>query len=401
MFRPITFRPLILQRVYLSNVVNTAINTTNTSVVVPSAATVHDVSATDVVGTATKPQYQSIASIPKLEIADGRYDVLGVILFVEEAARHINSRYNTQGYVREIVITDQTHNQPLTISAWNDLSGTASDALNFWAERFTVVEFTALKQNPRRAFALSTTMSTRIIHDPKGDRANMLREWVAFKFEAVDDDVVTFQEIEEKLRKKSTFFNLGPSNSLGSSGVLEWSLKAIGTDEDVSKKDPTKVTVGKNNEIEYSNLNKGEEFTPTEHQESSAVDIVELNVESTHDKTPTLEGKDKGKNKISEIHFPQTPMSSKGIIISDGSRNDAIDNVEIVNTSKISTVEWTELCRTRMSGTKHSPVTPSPIGDTKSSLDCAKSTAPKILRFTTAEQSANEGNEAATKDPKQ
>uniref|UniRef100_A0A803MQM3 Uncharacterized protein n=1 Tax=Chenopodium quinoa TaxID=63459 RepID=A0A803MQM3_CHEQI len=73
------------------------------------------------------PQYQSIASIPRLQVGDDRY-------------------------------------------------GTTSDALNFWAEKFAVVGFTALKHNPRRAFALSTTMSTRIIHNPKGDRANVLRE---------------------------------------------------------------------------------------------------------------------------------------------------------------------------------------------------------------------------------
>uniref|UniRef100_A0A803M6G2 Replication factor A C-terminal domain-containing protein n=1 Tax=Chenopodium quinoa TaxID=63459 RepID=A0A803M6G2_CHEQI len=391
------------------------------------------------------PQYQSITSIPKLEIADERYDILGVILFVEEAARQINSKYNTQSYVREIVITDQTDNQPLTISAWNDLS----------------------------ALALSTTMSTRIIHNPKGDRANMLREWVvaqkqllqdrqakvlqirdstqeqsmktieelkekkaantlmeerhwiqaiipnaaldnvfvytgcsccgkkcsvpegrqftcivsdnrncvsslrvAFKFEAVDvtgsitltsfnndieklfgktaaeiktmkdlDDMFAFQAIEEKLRKKTTFFKLGPSNSLGSSSVLEWSLKTIETAEDVSKKDQTKLTVARSDDIEYSDLNKSEEFTPTKHQGSSAL----------------------------------------------------MKAVELLSI----TAEWTELCHTRMSGTNHSPVTPGPIRDTKSSLDCDKSTAAKKLRFTTPEQSENEGDEAAKKDPQQ
>uniref|UniRef100_A0A803MLN7 Replication factor A C-terminal domain-containing protein n=1 Tax=Chenopodium quinoa TaxID=63459 RepID=A0A803MLN7_CHEQI len=424
------------------------------------------------------PQYQSIASIPKLEVADERYDVLGLILFVEEAARQINSKYNTESYIREIVITDQTHNQTLTISAWNDLSGTASDALNFWAEKFTIVGFTALKHNPRRAFALSTTMSTRIIHNPKGDRANMLREWVvaqkqllqdrqarvlqisdstqepsmktieelkekkaanslmeerhwiqeivpnasldnvfvytgcsqcgnkcrvpegrqftcifcdnkncvsaprvAFKFEVVDvtgsmtltsfnndtekmfgktaaevktikdcGDVFGFQEIEEKLRKKTTFFKLGPSNSLGSSSVLEWSLKTIETSDDVSKKDEAKLSVARNAESEYSDPN-------------NSIVIA-----------------DEGEHVV---------------------KDSTILRAEPIKTPKLSTTEWTYLCRTRMSGTKHSPVTPAPIGDTKSSLDYDKSTAAKKLRFITPEKTESKSDEVAEKDPEE
>uniref|UniRef100_A0A803MQ01 Replication factor A C-terminal domain-containing protein n=1 Tax=Chenopodium quinoa TaxID=63459 RepID=A0A803MQ01_CHEQI len=462
------------------------------------------------------PQYQSIASIPKTR------EVLGVILFVEEAARQINSKYNTESYVREIVITDQTHNQTLTISAWNDLSGTASDALNFWAEKFTVVGSTALKHNPRRAFALSTTMSTRIIHNPKGDRANMLREWVvaqkqllqdrqarvlqirdstqepsmktieelkekkaanslmeerhwiqaivpnasldnvfvytgcsrcgnkcrvqegkqftcifcdnkncvsaprvAFKFEVVNvtgsmtltsfnndtekmfgktaaeiktmkdcGDVFGFQEIEEKLRKKTTFFKLGPSNSVGSSNVLEWSLKTIDTSDDVSKKDEAKLSVARNAESENSDPNNSEAFTPTNHQRS--------NVEITNEETPDSKAKDKGKEKISEIPIPNIPFSSKGIVIADeGERavkDSTILTAEPVKTPKLSTAEWTDLCRTRMSGTKHSPVTPAPIGDTKSSLDYDKSTAAKKLRITTPEKTESKSDEVVEKD---
>uniref|UniRef100_A0A803MJY1 Uncharacterized protein n=1 Tax=Chenopodium quinoa TaxID=63459 RepID=A0A803MJY1_CHEQI len=60
-----------------------------------------------------------------------------------------------------------------------------------------------------------------------------------------------------------------------------------------------------------------------------------------------------------------------------------------------------DLCRTRMSGTKNSPVTPAPIGDTKSSLDYDKSTAAKRLRFTTPKKTESKSDEVAEKDPKE
>uniref|UniRef100_A0A803M656 Replication protein A OB domain-containing protein n=1 Tax=Chenopodium quinoa TaxID=63459 RepID=A0A803M656_CHEQI len=282
------------------------------------------------------PQYQSIASIPKLEVADERYDVLGVILFVEEAARQISSKYNIDSYVREIVITDQTHNQTLTISAWNDLSGTASDALNFWAEKFTVVGFTALKHNPRRAFALSTIMSTRIIHNPKGDRANMLREWVVAQKQLLQDRQARVLQIRDSTQEPS--------------------MKTI---EELKEK---KVALNVGTNAEYrkeGNL----------HVSFVTIKIV---------------------------------FRLRGIVITDeGERavkDSTILTAELVRTPKLSTAEWTDLCRTRMSGTKHSPVTPTPIGDTKSSLDHHKSTAAKKLRFTTPEKTESKNDEVAEKN---
>uniref|UniRef100_A0A803MZ79 Uncharacterized protein n=1 Tax=Chenopodium quinoa TaxID=63459 RepID=A0A803MZ79_CHEQI len=321
------------------------------------------------------PLYQSIALIPKLEVADERY-------------------------------------------------GTASDALNFWAEKFTFVGFTSLKHNPRRAFALLTTMSTRIIHNPKGDSANMLREWVAFKFEVVDvtgsmtltsfnndtekmfgrtaaeiktmkdcGDVFGFQEIEEKLRKKTTFLKLGPSNSLGSSSVLEWSLKTIDISDDVPKKGEAQISVVRNAQSENSDPNNRETYTPTKHQRSN-VDII-------NEDTPDSKAKDKGKEKISEIPIPNIPISSKGIVITDEEervvKDSTILTAETVRTPKLSTAEWIDLCRTRLSGTKHSLVTPTPIGDTKSSLDHHKSTLAKKLRFTTPEKTESKNDEVAEK----
>uniref|UniRef100_A0A803MLQ3 Uncharacterized protein n=1 Tax=Chenopodium quinoa TaxID=63459 RepID=A0A803MLQ3_CHEQI len=299
------------------------------------------------------PQYQSIASIPKLEIADGRYDVLGVILFVEEAARQVTSIYNTQGYVREIIIADQIHNQPSTISTWNDLSGTASDALNFWAERFSVVGFTTLKQNPRRAFALSTTMSTRIIHDPKGDRANMLRE--------CSDTLYLYKVVAQKQLlqdKQSRVLQIRDYTQ-------QQSMKKI---EELKEKKAANALMEEKHWIQA--------IIPSAALENV---FVYTSCSSCGRKCSYPEGR----------QFTCIVYDNKNCISSP--------SAETVDTSKISTAEWTELCRTRMSGTKHSPVTPAPVGDTKSSLDCAQGTVAKKLRFTAAEHNVNEGDEPAKK----
>uniref|UniRef100_A0A803MY44 Replication factor A C-terminal domain-containing protein n=1 Tax=Chenopodium quinoa TaxID=63459 RepID=A0A803MY44_CHEQI len=107
----------------------------------------------------------------------GKYDVVAVVLFVEEHSLEIISQTGRKNYVREIVITDQSNEQPVTVSVWNDLSEHDCDRLNNWAAKFQVVGFTSLRTVTRRGFALSSWMSTRIIHDPIGDRANVLKEW--------------------------------------------------------------------------------------------------------------------------------------------------------------------------------------------------------------------------------
>ncbi|XP_021751443.1 replication protein A 70 kDa DNA-binding subunit B-like [Chenopodium quinoa] len=56
-----------------------------------------------------------------------------------------------------------------------------------WAEKFNVVGFTALKALTARGFTLTTTMSTRIIHEPEGDRADILREWVKLYPQVLQD----------------------------------------------------------------------------------------------------------------------------------------------------------------------------------------------------------------------
>uniref|UniRef100_A0A803MU35 Replication factor A C-terminal domain-containing protein n=1 Tax=Chenopodium quinoa TaxID=63459 RepID=A0A803MU35_CHEQI len=123
------------------------------------------------------PDYQPLGSIPRAIYVDGKYAVIGVVLFVEEQAREIISTTGRKNLVHEIVITDQSNDQPVTIATWNDLAGRDCDLLTNWAEKFQIVGFTSLRPASRRGFALTTNMSTRVIHEPKGYGANVLREW--------------------------------------------------------------------------------------------------------------------------------------------------------------------------------------------------------------------------------
>uniref|UniRef100_A0A803M336 Replication factor A C-terminal domain-containing protein n=1 Tax=Chenopodium quinoa TaxID=63459 RepID=A0A803M336_CHEQI len=104
-------------------------------------------------------------------------DVVGLVLFADEEVRLVNFFYGQKAYVREVVITYQTNTQPIIVNVWNHLAGSACEKLNVWAEKFIVVSFTSAKASTLKGFSLSTGMDTRIIYEPKGDKANVLREW--------------------------------------------------------------------------------------------------------------------------------------------------------------------------------------------------------------------------------
>ncbi|XP_021846563.2 replication protein A 70 kDa DNA-binding subunit B-like [Spinacia oleracea] len=152
------------------------------------------------------PDYQSIASIPRAGDPDDRYDIVGVVLYVEEQPRTITTTQDRQVLVREIIIADHrylcqppsfilvspfTHTntliylpllfviseQPLIISIWNDLAEADCDSLSCWGEKFVVVGFTSLRATSHKGFSLSSSISTVFVHDPEGHRADALKEW--------------------------------------------------------------------------------------------------------------------------------------------------------------------------------------------------------------------------------
>ncbi|XP_074283809.1 replication protein A 70 kDa DNA-binding subunit D-like [Silene latifolia] len=125
------------------------------------------------------PQYRSIAQIPKRADPNDKYDIAAIVLFVEDKPRRIVREQGHVICVREITVIDHSTEQPLIISAWNDLAEDECDLLMKKTEQLPVVGFTALKVSPHKGFSMTTTMSTTIQHAAVGERPRSLEDWVA------------------------------------------------------------------------------------------------------------------------------------------------------------------------------------------------------------------------------
>ncbi|XP_074295819.1 replication protein A 70 kDa DNA-binding subunit B-like isoform X2 [Silene latifolia] len=124
-----------------------------------------------------QPQYQNISQIPKVSNAADRYDIVGIVLFVEEEPHSITTKQGKDYTVRELAIVDHSTERPLLISAWNDLAHTECDLLLSKATKLQIVGFTALKITNHKGFSMATTMSTTFIHSPTGDKPTTLEDW--------------------------------------------------------------------------------------------------------------------------------------------------------------------------------------------------------------------------------
>nr|QIA97922.1 hypothetical protein AP_R.00g000200-v1.0.a3 [Amaranthus palmeri] len=105
----------------------------------------------------SEPSYYTISTIPRIS------DILGIILFIGDT-RTVNGAFDQKNSVSEIMITDHSSHQPLTISAWNDLS-------DYFKEKpiaYSIFGFTSLRVTSHKGFGLSTTMSSSIITAPTG-----------------------------------------------------------------------------------------------------------------------------------------------------------------------------------------------------------------------------------------
>ncbi|XP_074296404.1 uncharacterized protein LOC141626574 [Silene latifolia] len=122
------------------------------------------------------PKYVSIASIPRKSSFHDRYDVLGIVIYVErccQVPRQTGQPLNGL----DVVIVDHSHDEVMIITAWVELTTKECETLHSNARSFPVVGFTALRPSYQKGFSLSTTQSTLIILDPVGEKANALRDW--------------------------------------------------------------------------------------------------------------------------------------------------------------------------------------------------------------------------------
>ncbi|KAK9705618.1 hypothetical protein RND81_07G071200 [Saponaria officinalis] len=148
------------------------------------------------------PEYQCISQIPKAGNPKDKFDVLGIVLYVEEKARKIIISQEREHLVRDIVITDHSTEQPMIISTWNDLARTDCDTLSSRANKFSVVGLTALRVSPHKDFSLTSSISTTIIHDPKGSMARALEDWVLQHQEALSDRQARILDVRNPLEEK-------------------------------------------------------------------------------------------------------------------------------------------------------------------------------------------------------
>ncbi|XP_074274304.1 replication protein A 70 kDa DNA-binding subunit B-like [Silene latifolia] len=117
-----------------------------------------------------------IGSIPRKVALEDRYDVLGVVIYVDRCCQTTANIERTADAC-EVMIVDHSHEQILIITAWADLPLQECLALQSIAPSFPVVAFTALMPSYQKGFSLCTTHSTFIMLDPPREEAELLRTW--------------------------------------------------------------------------------------------------------------------------------------------------------------------------------------------------------------------------------
>ncbi|XP_074293438.1 replication protein A 70 kDa DNA-binding subunit B-like [Silene latifolia] len=122
------------------------------------------------------PNYVLIGTIPRTVSLDVRYDVLGVVIYVDRRCNDTNYNCRTSDAC-EVVIVDHSHQQVMMITAWTDLAIQECAALHSVAATFPVVGFTALMPSYQKGFSLITTHASFIILNPQVEKAESLKAW--------------------------------------------------------------------------------------------------------------------------------------------------------------------------------------------------------------------------------
>ncbi|XP_074271088.1 replication protein A 70 kDa DNA-binding subunit D-like [Silene latifolia] len=122
------------------------------------------------------PNYVLIGTIPRIVSLDVRYDVLGVLIYVDRRCNNINYNCRTSDAC-EVVIVDHSHQQVMMITAWTDLAIQECAALHSVAATFPVVGFKALMPSYQKGFSLITTHASFIILNPQVEKADSLKTW--------------------------------------------------------------------------------------------------------------------------------------------------------------------------------------------------------------------------------
>ncbi|KAK9690359.1 hypothetical protein RND81_09G122300 [Saponaria officinalis] len=123
--------------------------------------------------------YQPISGLPRSTDYSEMFDILGIVLFVEDHSRRITTAKKRECNVREIMVIDHSTPQPLSVSVWDELAEDDCTMLTPIPGQFKTVGFTALRVSDYKGFSMTTSSSTIIIHSPVGDKAEALSAWIS------------------------------------------------------------------------------------------------------------------------------------------------------------------------------------------------------------------------------
>ncbi|XP_074296520.1 uncharacterized protein LOC141626764 [Silene latifolia] len=101
----------------------------------------------------TIQDYSPISQLPRVPDYAEMFDVVGVVLFVEDQPRMITTNTNRESKVREVVLIDHSTSQPLSISMWDELAEDDCSMLIPTPGQFRTVGLTALRVSNHRGYA--------------------------------------------------------------------------------------------------------------------------------------------------------------------------------------------------------------------------------------------------------
>ncbi|KAK9666372.1 hypothetical protein RND81_14G180400 [Saponaria officinalis] len=122
--------------------------------------------------------YQPISGLPRSTDYSEMFDILGIVLFVENHSRRITTAKKRECNVCEIMVIDHITPQPLSISVWDELAKDDCTMLTPIPGQFKTVGFIALRVSDYKGFSMTTSSLTIIIYSPVGDKAEALSAWM-------------------------------------------------------------------------------------------------------------------------------------------------------------------------------------------------------------------------------
>ncbi|KAK9733504.1 hypothetical protein RND81_04G071500 [Saponaria officinalis] len=105
--------------------------------------------------------YQPISGLPRATDYSEMFDIVGIVLFVEEHSRKIMTAKKRECNVREIMLAEDDCTMLTTVPG-----------------QFKIVGLTALRVSNYKCFSMTTSSSTIIIHSPIGEKAEALSAWM-------------------------------------------------------------------------------------------------------------------------------------------------------------------------------------------------------------------------------